>query len=77
VTFRRLGQAAHSWSLWLDRHRDALVRCGMPDFLYADERLRLRLLEEDGWDAETGWRVEMLAPQQAGQLQEFIIREYG
>jgi hypothetical protein len=77
VAFRRDGQSARSWSVWLDRHRDALVRCGIPDFLYAGERRWVRLLEHDGWDAETGWRVEMLAPQQAGYLQELIIREYG
>jgi hypothetical protein len=54
-----------------------LTRCGIPDYLYAEERLRVGLLEEGGWDAETGWRVEMLMPQQAGHLQEFVIREYG
>jgi len=63
--------------LWLDRHRDALVRCGIPDFLYAEEQRWVRLLEEDGWDAETGWRVEMLAPHQAACLREFIVLEYG
>jgi hypothetical protein len=77
VAFPRDGQAAHSWSLWLGHHRDALVQSGIPDFLYADERRWVRLLEEDGWDAETGWRVEMLTPKQAGRLQEFVIREYG
>ena len=35
--FRRDGQAARSWFLWLDRHRDALVECGLPTFLYTDE----------------------------------------
>jgi hypothetical protein len=77
VAFRRDRQAAHCWSLWLGHHRDALVRCGIPEFLYAEERRWVRLLEEDGWDAESGWRVEMLTPQQAGRLQEFVIREYG
>jgi hypothetical protein len=77
MAFRRDGQAAHSWSLWLGHHRDALVRCGIPDSLYAEERRWVGLLEGDGWDAETGWRVEMLTPQQAGRLGEFVIREYG
>ena len=77
MAFRRDGQAGRAWSLWLERNRDALVRCGMPDFLYAEERCWIGLLEADGWDAETGWRVEMLTPQQADHLQEFAIREYG
>ena len=77
MAFRRDGQATRSWSLWLDRHRDALVRCGIPDFLDAEERRWVRLLEADGWDAETGWRVEMVTPQLAGHLQEFVTREYG
>jgi hypothetical protein len=54
-----------------------LVRCGLPEFLYAEERRWVGLLEGDGWDAETGWRVEMLAPQQRRHLEELIIREYG
>jgi hypothetical protein len=77
VAFQRDGQAARGWFVWLDCHRDTLVRCGIPDFLYGEERRWLGFLEEDGWDAETGWRVEMLAPQQAVHLQDFIIREYG
>jgi hypothetical protein len=54
-----------------------LVRCGLPEFLYVEERRWVKLLEEDGWDAETGWRVEMLTPQQAGHLQEFVNRKHG
>jgi hypothetical protein len=77
VAFRRDGKAARGWDEWLDRHRDALVRCGIPEFLYGEERRWLRFLEEDGWDGETGWQVEMLAPQQAVHLKDFIIREYG
>jgi hypothetical protein len=77
VAFRRDGQSARSWSLWIDRHRDALERSGVPDFVYTDKRHWVFLLEHNGWDADTGWRVEMLAPQQAAQLHEFIVREYG
>jgi hypothetical protein len=54
-----------------------LVRCNVADFLYAEERRWVRLLEEDGRDAETGWQVEAMTPQQAGRLQGFVIREYG
>jgi hypothetical protein len=77
MAFRRDGQAGRALSLWLDRHRDALVRCGIPDFVYAEERRWVGLLDADGWDAETGWRVGMLTPQQADYLQDFVIREYG
>jgi hypothetical protein len=63
--------------LWLDRNRDALVRCGVPSFLYADENRWLGLLEHDGWDAETGWKVEMLTAAEAGRLSDFIAGKYG
>jgi hypothetical protein len=77
VAYWRDGQAAHSWSLWLDRNRDTLVRCGIPDFLYFEEERWVRLLEECGWDAETGWKVSMLAPDQAARLIQLVIREHG
>jgi hypothetical protein len=77
VSFRHNGEAARKWSIWLDKHRDDLVRSGVPDFLYS-ERLRwFRLLEEDGWDPVTGWKVEMLPAQQAVLLHSFVIRQYG
>jgi hypothetical protein len=62
MAFRRDGLAGRAWSLWLDRQIDALIRCGVPDYLYAEERLWVGILEERGWDAEAGWRVEMLTP---------------
>jgi hypothetical protein len=77
VVFGRDRQAARSWSLWLDRHREELVRCGIADFLYSDERRWIRFLEADGWDAETAWRVDMLTPQQPGDLRDLVIRNYG
>ena len=77
MAFRRDTQAARSWSLWLDRHRDTLVRCGLPHFVYADEPRWFRFLGHDGWDAETGWRVEMLTPDQAARLHEFVVQEHG
>jgi hypothetical protein len=77
MSFRRDGEAARSWAVWLDKHRDDLVDCGVPDFVYADRPRWLRLLEEDGWDPVTGWKVEMLPAHQAALLHSFIIREYG
>jgi hypothetical protein len=77
MAYRRDEQAARSWYLWLDDHRDALVRCGLPAFAYADEARWLRFLGHDGWDAETGWNVEMLTIGQAARLFEFVAREYG
>jgi hypothetical protein len=77
MSFRRDGEAARSWGAWLDKHRNDLVKCGVPDFLYA-ERLRwLGLLEEDGWDPVTGWKVDMLGAHQAALLHSFLVCEYG
>jgi hypothetical protein len=77
VAFRRDGEAARSWSLWLDRHHEGLLRCGIPDFLYTEERRWVQFLEADGWDSKSGWRIQMLTPQQAGHLRDLVIREYG
>jgi hypothetical protein len=77
MAFRRDGQAARAWCVWLERRRNALVRCGLPAFVFQDEERWLRFLGHDGWDAETGWKVEMLTVGQAAELAEFVAKEFG
>jgi hypothetical protein len=77
MSFGHDGQATRSWRSWLDKHRGELLKSGVPDFLYSERWRWIRLLEEDGWDPITGWKVEMLPADQAVFLHAFIVREYG
>jgi hypothetical protein len=37
----------------------------------------LRFLEEGGLDKESGWRVEVLSPEQAERFRGFRVKEFG
>jgi hypothetical protein len=58
-------------------HQDELIAAAVPDWLYRDEMRWYRFLEEGGWDQRTGWKVELLSPEEARRLRDFIVREYG
>jgi hypothetical protein len=77
MAFRRDSQRARSWQRWLDQHQDTLIRCSLPEFLVSDELRWFRFIGHDGWDQETGWKVEVLAPEQAAALSDPIMSEYG
>jgi hypothetical protein len=53
------------------------VAIGLPDWIYADERRWTCFLQEGGIDWEARWGVEMLSPEHAVQLRDFVISEYG
>jgi hypothetical protein len=76
MAVRRDGPRARSWQRWLDQNRDALIRCSLPEFVFSDDSRWLRFIEHGGWDHETGWRVEMLSPDQASALSDFITDQY-
>ena len=76
MSYKHNGKASHRWCQWLARHRDDLIRCGVPDFVLVDELYWLRFLEEDACDRVTGWNPRFLSPQQAQALRSFLLVEY-
>src|SRR5688500_18861003 len=77
MSFRRDGGKAQRWQQWLAEHRSALTAAGVPDWVWSEQQRWLRFLGEGGLDWESGWRVEMLSPEQALRLREFVLRVYG
>jgi hypothetical protein len=76
MSFRRDGGKAYRWQQWLAEHRESLTAAGVPDWVWSEELRWIRFLEEGGMDWESGWRVEMLSPDQAFRLRVFILRVY-
>ena len=77
MAFRREGARSHAWQQWLAKHQNELVAIGLPDWIYIDQRRWTCFLQEGGLDWESHWGVEMLSPQQAKRLRDFIVSEYG
>ena len=77
MAFRHDGKKTQEWKQWLARNGAALVRAGIPDWLLRDKLRWLGFLEHSGWDAESGFKVDMLTLDQARELHGFLIREYG
>ena len=77
MAFRRDSARSLRWQQWLAKHKNALEAMGLPDWIYTDERRWTCFLGEGGIDWESRWSVEMLSPQQAKRLRDFIIVEYG
>lgn len=73
--FRKDKSRSLEWTKWLERHRDELMGCGLPDFVYADEARWFRFMEH-GIDGETGWKPELLLSHQLVRLKSFLSREY-
>jgi Protein of unknown function (DUF433) len=61
----------------IDRHRDDLVRCSLPEFVFSDKLTWFRFLEHGGWHPQPHWTVGMLSPNHAAALNDFIRSEYG
>ena len=76
MAFRR-DRRSRSWQDWRDLHRDVLIRCSLPEFVFAEQARWLRFIEHDGWDHETGWNVEMLSSSDAADFINFITDQYG
>lgn len=77
MSFRNDGSQACEWKRWLARHRAALIRAGIPDLILRDERHWIVFLESGGWDAESGFDVDLLSLDQARELHGFLSTEYG
>jgi hypothetical protein len=77
VSYRHDGESRRAWRLWVDQHRDSLLDCSLPEFIFSDEMRWFRFVEDGGWDQESGWRISMLSPDQASACHDFLMREYG
>jgi hypothetical protein len=55
------------------QHFDELTAAGVPLEIFSNEYRWANFLEEGGIDWESGWRVEVLSPQQAERLRRFLI----
>ena len=79
MSFRRNGKAAQNWTNWKERHAAVLSQCGLPDFLFQDERSWENFLFEgflpSGCGIWSGWSVEMLSLDQARRFYDFLDRE--
>jgi hypothetical protein len=75
--YRRDSDGQRAWQAWIDQHRNDLLRCSLPEFVFSDDQRWFRFVEHDGWDQETGWNVTMLSPDQASALYDFLMSEYG
>ncbi len=75
--FRRNSESHRAWHKWIDQHRDSLIRCGLPGFVYADRLTWLRFLEHGGWHHGLAWSITLLSSPEAAALSDFILSEYG
>ncbi len=75
--YRRDTESQRAWQKWIDENRDDLIRCSLPDFLFADKWAWIRFLEHGGWHPQPLWTIGMLSPHHASALHEFIRRLYG
>ena len=65
------------WKRWKQSNRAQLDRCGVPEFILDDENRWLIFLQEGGWDAESGFKLEMLQVselEQTGTVTEKHLR---
>jgi hypothetical protein len=76
MSFRNDGTTSHHWRRWKTEHQDALLRCGLPDFILATGHQWFRFLEE-GYDIATGWNSSLLTTDRQRELYEFIRQQYG
>lgn len=76
MSYRRDSEGQRAWQEWVDQHRDTLVGCSLPEFVFSDKLTWLRFLEHGGWHPQPGWAVGMLSPQQARNLYDFILTRH-
>ena len=77
MSFRRDSEGQRAWQVWVAQHRDVLLKCSLPEFVFSDQPRWFRFVEHDGWDQESGWRVTMLSPVQASAFYDFLTSEHG
>ena len=76
MSYRHDTGGRRAWRLWVDQHRDTLLKCSLPEFIFSGEPRWFQFVEHDGWDQESGWSVTMLSPNQASALYDFITGQY-
>lgn len=77
MSYRRDSEGQRAWQEWIDEHRETIVRCSLPEFVFADRLTWLRFLEHGGWHPQPRWGVGMLSSHQAAALYKFIESQYG
>ena len=77
MSYRRDSEGERQWQQWVARHRESLLKCCLPAFVFSDRLTWLRFLEHGGWHPQPRWGVWMLSPNQAAMLREFIESQYG
>ncbi|MBX3449028.1 MAG: hypothetical protein KF777_05670 [Planctomycetaceae bacterium] len=73
MSFRRNPDRPLAWKRWVGQHFDELTAAGVRLEIFSNEYRWANFLEEGGIDWESGWRIEMLSPQQAERLHRFLI----
>jgi hypothetical protein len=76
MSFRNDGKKSHRWHRWKRERQDALLHCGLPDFILETEHQWFRFLEE-GYDIATGWDSSLLTNDRQRALYDFIRQQYG
>lgn len=64
-----------AWRVWVSQRLDALIRSGVPDFVYNDEFRWFRFVGHEGIDQETGWSVDLLSLEQVSALRNLLEDE--
>jgi hypothetical protein len=77
MSYRRDSEGQRTWQEWVDQHKDTLVRCSLPEFVFSDKLTWFRFLENGGWHPQPRWGVWMLSSHQAETLHDFIESQYG
>jgi hypothetical protein len=79
MSFRRKSKVAKSWREWKEKHTEALSQCGLPEVVYKDavawENFLFQGFLPDGCGVWSGWKVEMLSPDQARRFYDFLDGE--
>lgn len=79
MSFRRDGKARRAWEDWRARHAPTLAACGLPDVVCRDEIAWENFLVDgflpDGSGSWSGWKIEMLSPEQARRFYHFLEDE--
>ena len=77
MSYRRDNEGQRAWQAWVHQHREALLQCSLPEFIFSDEPRWLRFVGHHGWDQESGWNITMLSPDQSSALYDLLTSEYG
>lgn len=76
MSFQQHREKTRDWREWVRRNHNRLVDCGIPHDVVADE-LRWFVFIDHCYDQWSGWSIDQLSAEQARNLFDFLIDEYG